>query len=112
MAIQHYAGSDSDGNINALYNDDVWEVDKIPATAIKITEAQWRACLAEQGKWIVADGALTLDLVNYPKPYVEPTPLPPTAEQLRIVELEAQLIKNKDNLESFIGYYFEAAPRV
>jgi hypothetical protein len=58
--IQYYADSDVNGNIIGFYNDDIWDVTKIPITAIEITEEQWQDCIANQGKYIVQAGALEL----------------------------------------------------
>lgn len=60
MSIQFYANADANGNIIAYYNDDIWDVTKIPTTAIKITQAQWQDAVANQGKYIVQAGALAL----------------------------------------------------
>ncbi|QGQ97048.1 hypothetical protein EHS13_20235 [Paenibacillus psychroresistens] len=87
---QLYADSDSNGNILGFYADDVHTPEQIPETAIEITHEEWQSCLEYPGKWIVVNGALALDLVNYPPPYVEPEPLPPTPEQLRIAQLEEE----------------------
>lgn len=67
---QYYADSDANGNIIAYYNDDIWDVTKIPSTAIKITEAQWQDAIANQGKYFIQSGALIL------------APAPTAAQQL------------------------------
>jgi hypothetical protein len=95
--MAHYlADSDSNGNIIGFYADEVHELEQIPVTAIPITEEQWQACLEEQGKWIIKDRKLVLDLVNYPPPYVEPEPIPKTDVELRLEATEAALLAIMD----------------
>jgi predicted NAD/FAD-dependent oxidoreductase len=60
MSVQYYANADTNGNIIGYYNDDIWDVTKIPTTAIKITEAQWQDAVANQGKYLIQSGAFVL----------------------------------------------------
>lgn len=60
MATQYYADADASGKILGFYNDDIWDVNKIPKTASKITEAQWQDCIANNGKYHMQAGALVL----------------------------------------------------
>lgn len=65
MSTQYYANADANGNIIAFYNDDIWDVTKIPATAVKITTSQYQDEIANQGKYVVSSGQLILN--NRPK---------------------------------------------
>jgi hypothetical protein len=69
MTIQYYANTNADGTL-AFYNNDVWDITKIPTTAISITEAQWLDASQNQGKYLIQAGAFVL------------APGPTTAQQL------------------------------
>lgn len=54
---QKYAAFDAQGNITAFYD----SIDSpVPegGQAIEITEAEWQACISQQGQWHVVSGAL------------------------------------------------------
>ncbi|UUZ80623.1 hypothetical protein LJK88_20550 [Paenibacillus sp. P26] len=83
MPIQHYANADANGNLIGFYNDDVWDPEKIPATAVKITEDDWRDAVSNPGKYIIQDGAMVLA----PPPTV--AELLARAQEAKIAELNA-----------------------
>ncbi|MCZ8512395.1 hypothetical protein O9H85_08105 [Paenibacillus filicis] len=60
MSVQYYANPDTNGNIIGFYGDDIWDVTKIPTTAVKITQAQWLDAIVNQGKYVIQSGSLSL----------------------------------------------------
>jgi hypothetical protein len=60
MSVQFYADSDASGVIIGFYNDDLWDVAKIPATTIEITKEQWQDALENPRKYRIIDGAMAV----------------------------------------------------
>jgi hypothetical protein len=60
MPFKYYADSDANGNITAFYNDDIWDVSKIPTTAIPITFEEWQDSVNNPGKYMVQNKAFVL----------------------------------------------------
>lgn len=56
---QFYANVSQSGLLE-YYTDAVHTPEQIPATAIEITEEQWKDCIANQGKWTIVEGVLAL----------------------------------------------------
>ncbi len=56
---QKYAQCDTNGNVIAYYDDAINPAAQI-GTAIRITDAQWQDSVANPGKYIISNGALTL----------------------------------------------------
>lgn len=54
----YYADSDAKGNIIGFYADDIWDVENIPLSATPITEELWSDAIANQGKYVMQQGAM------------------------------------------------------
>lgn len=68
--MQYFGVFDGQGFPQAFYADDIWPATKIPAAAVKISEAAWREFIANQGrrKWlngkvVVYEGTATPEAV-------------------------------------------------
>ncbi|KUZ99235.1 hypothetical protein [Burkholderia ubonensis] len=70
---QKYAAFDVQGNITAFY-DSIDSPAPEGVQAIEITDAEWQACISQQGQWRVSSGALAQ------------VPPPTAAEQLASVK--------------------------
>ena len=55
---QKSAAFDSNGNITAFYDSVDSPVPADVTSVIEITDAEWMACLSQQGQWTVVDGML------------------------------------------------------
>ncbi|MFM0060628.1 hypothetical protein PQR64_33895 [Paraburkholderia phytofirmans] len=56
---QKYAAYDANGNITAFYDSIDSPVPAEVANVLKLTDAQWQACINEPGKWCAPAGVLT-----------------------------------------------------
>jgi hypothetical protein len=96
MTIQRYASIDESGNCLAFYADDIWPIDKIPGTAIKISDDLWQAWLSDRDQRLV-NGVLVAI------PPQAPTQADYTAAIQSRVDAVAQA-KNYDNGVSLASY--------
>lgn len=85
---QYYAEFDASGHILAFYNDDVWDVDKIPSMVVPITEEQWKDAVSEQGKYVVQNGEFCVPTEDQRKKWLAIQHLYPTA--VRMVDFVVQ----------------------
>lgn len=92
-----FATIDDVGRPTGFYDPDVHG--QVPATAVELTEAQWRECLEHQGRRrivVADDGRVTVE------PYTPPPPSVAEARAARLAEINAACDREMATLE--IGY--------
>jgi hypothetical protein len=114
---QYYVDINEIGNIIGFYVD-VVHGDKIPETAITITDEEWQVYCADANLYKREDGAFRTktqaEIDAETPPSVE---IVKTADQVRIetleaekAALEAQLAQLNGDLSGFIDFYFTVNP--